>query len=336
MKTKLFGSFILVLFILFSCQKNQNIDQEVYPKQIKYLKTSAQCTTPLIAGQSINIGDVSVTYLDASNIEIDYLITDLNWCLTKTHLDVQTDPVNFPQTKKGNPKVGHFAYGQALGCVSIWSQTIDLNTIDGWSEGEMVYIAAHAEVNNVTTESAWADGEPFPGNNWAMYFECTPVEPLAIGDFYQGGVIFYLDGSGGGLICAVSDQSSTAEWGCFPILLSGADGTAIGTGAQNTIDIEAGCTTPGTAADLCANLSSNGYTDWFLPSNDELIEMQSNKAIIDATAVANGGSTFVTYASYWSSTEYDHESAWNQWFDNDYQDGNNKGYPAFVRAIRAF
>lgn len=171
-KTKLFGSFILVLFILFSCQKNQEIGQEVYPEKINYLKTSAQCTTPLIAGQSMNIGDVTVTYLNASNIVIDYQITDINWCLTETHLDVQLDPANFPQTGSGNPKVGHFAYGQTLGCVSSWSQTINLNTFPDWTEGDVLYIAAHANVRDqsLIEETAWGEGDPFPGNNWAMYF----------------------------------------------------------------------------------------------------------------------------------------------------------------------
>ncbi|GAG27669.1 unnamed protein product, partial [marine sediment metagenome] len=39
-----------------------------------------------------------------------------------------------------------------------------------------------------------------------------------------------------------SYQSTSAQWGCYGTLISGADGTAVGTGEQNTIDIETGCT----------------------------------------------------------------------------------------------
>ena len=52
---------------------------------------------------------------------------------------------------------------------------------------------------------------------------------------YQGGIIFFMDSLGFGLISSPSNQSRT-DWGCYGTL-TGADGIAIGTGAQNTIDI---------------------------------------------------------------------------------------------------
>jgi len=149
---------------------------------------------------------------------------------------------------------------------------------------------------------------------------------LAIGDSYQGGIIFYLDGLGGGLIAAPSDQSTGAQWGCYRTSITGADGTAIGTGNQNTIDIEAGCTETGTAADICANLTLGGYSDWFLPSKDELNQMYLNKAVI-------GG---FTNNWYWSSTEADGNTAWERGFRFGYQGSYGKNDAVGVRAVRAF
>ena len=140
----------------------------------------------------------------------------------------------------------------------------------------------------------------------------TPI----IGDTYQGGIVFYLDSNSGGLIAAPTDQGQ-AEWGCYGTTISGADGTAIGTGAQNTIDIEIGCTTPGTAADICANLTLEGYSDWFLPSKDELNLMWTNLADSDGDENSTGLTDpnniggFANYI-YWSSTEIDNSSAWLQ------------------------
>ena len=159
-------------------------------------------------------------------------------------------------------------------------------------------------------------------------------DPLpVIGGTYQGGIVFYLDGSGGGLIAAPTDQTSS-PWGCSGIPISGADGTAIGTGAQNTIDIESGCSTPGTAADICVNLVLSGYTDWFLPSKDELNLMYQNIGQGNALGLGNVGG--FAYSIYWSSTEGDNLSAWFQNFLDGYQANDHKYGNYFVRSVRAF
>ena len=148
-----------------------------------------------------------------------------------------------------------------------------------------------------------------------------------IGESYGGGIIFYIDGTGQhGLIAATSNQSTSAAWGCYGTAITGADGTAIGTGAQNTIDIEVGCTTSGIAADIAANLVLNSYSDWFLPSKDEL-----NKMFVNKTAI--GG---FTNNYYWSSSEASINNAWAQDFNTGGQYGNSRNVPSYVRAIRTF
>jgi len=109
--------------------------------------------------------------------------------------------------------------------------------------------------------------------------------------------------------------------------IPGADGTAVGTGEQNTIDIEAGCTTAGTAADICANLSLGGYSDWFLPSKDELNLMYTNLEVYGVGSF-NG-------LTYWSSSESDDYLAWHQSFLG-HQYSNFKYNNLRVRAVRAF
>jgi hypothetical protein len=173
--------------------------------------------------------------------------------------------------------------------------------------------------------------------NYDATATCDDGSCIVIGDTYQGGIIFWLDGNGGGLIAAPSDQSTGAEWGCFATNIAGADGTAIGTGTQNTIDIEAGCTTSGIAADICANLTLGGYNDWFLPSKDELNEMYLNIGQGNALGLGNIGG-FANY--YWSSTEdssFPSYVASSQIFSNGNQFGNDKNDGSgSVRAVRAF
>ena len=159
----------------------------------------------------------------------------------------------------------------------------------------------------------------------------------SIGDTYQGGIIFYLDGNGGGLIAAPSNQSSGAsEWGCIGTSIG--TGTAIGSGFQNTAMIELGCATPNTAADVCANLTLGGYNDWFLPSRYELVEMHQNIGQGNALGLGNIGGFANNY--YWSSSEAfgGSSTAWIKYFGITTSGVNswNKDELEYVRAIRVF
>ena len=170
--------------------------------------------------------------------------------------------------------------------------------------------------------------------------------PPAIGDFYQGGVVFhlfaegeigYVAGETHGLIAAVADQSYSIRWYNGSYVTTGATGTVIGTGATNTTTIisEQGPTETSYAAGLARAYTGGGHTDWFLPSKDELNKMYLNKSTIDATANSNSGSGFAS-AYYWSSTEYGSNGAWDQDFDDGYQANYYKIHPDRVRAVRAF
>lgn len=147
-----------------------------------------------------------------------------------------------------------------------------------------------------------------------------------------GGLVFYDKGSYSNgwryTEAAPYNQSGGVEWGCNGILISGADGTAIGTGEQNTSDIEFRCLTPGTPADLSSNLIINGYDDWFLPSKDELHKMY------DQLKTFNVGGFSSDY--YWSSTENGPTSAWAEGFQGGDQNTWSKTAAYRVRAIRSF
>jgi len=98
-------------------------------------------TVDLLAGQDMDVGDVSV-WNDGSLLYVKYEITKPFWCLTETHLDIQTDPLSFPLTKKGNPIPGQFAYNDEHNCIRSFTYQIPLT----WDPGTTVYIAAHAAV----------------------------------------------------------------------------------------------------------------------------------------------------------------------------------------------
>jgi DUF1680 family protein len=136
------------------------------------------------------------------------------------------------------------------------------------------------------------------------------------------------------LEAAPFDQSAGAKWGCFRRAIPGAMGTAVGTGKQNTHDMMAACAEPGTASDLCTNLSVNGVRGWFLPSRDELALMYRNLKAAGFGDFQDGG--VADNFTYWASSQQTADMAAHIDFaDLGRQHGDDKDFPRRIRAIRA-
>jgi hypothetical protein len=159
---------------------------------------------------------------------------------------------------------------------------------------------------------------------WTVLGGSATGSLYAIGDAGPaGGIVFYItDGGLHGLEAAAVDQATT-QWGCYGEEISGANGTVVGTGEQNTADIIAGCNET-TAASVAAAYGPG----WYLPSKVELNLLYAQKV------VGNVGG-FASY-SYWSSSQYDSNDAWYQYFDDGYQSLKFKYSTLRVRAVRAF
>ena len=174
--------------------------------------------------------------------------------------------------------------------------------------------------------------------------------PQQVGDFYGGGVVFYrfvagdagyVAGQSHGLIAAIVDQSSGIRWHNGGDVTTGATGTAIGTGSTNTDTIitAQGAKETHYAAGLARAYTDGFYTDWFLPSKDELEQIFLNRVTITTTAEANGGDDFDHNKQdfYWSSSEYDEDRAYCRVFAFRTNAGYDfKSQEWYVRAVRAF
>ena len=173
------------------------------------------------------------------------------------------------------------------------------------------------------------------------------VKKYSIGDFAQGGIVFWVDETGQhGLVCAKKDQDggSGIQWYNGTYVGAGTRGDGIYDGEMSTIFIllKQGINLISYAAGLCVayKVTESGveYGDWYLPSRAELNLMHKNSDIIDSTAIANGGSGF-SNAYYWSATEYMYDPqtyAWGQNVMNGISERMDKKDSCRVRAIRAF
>ena len=208
----------------------------------------------------------------------------------------------------------------------------DSKTTNGTSTGG--FASSVSGVNSSTTYYVRAYATNSSGTAYGNQVSFT-TSALVIGQAYQGGIIAYIyvvgdpgyvAGETHGLIAAPADQP-TGIWGCYGYDQVGANGVVLGTGNQNTIDIMAGCAAAGIAARECGDLVLGGYSDWYLPSKDELYKLFLNAGAIGGF-VAN---------TYWCSTEYNLIDGWKLNFGNGSWSSNSSKLNAQnVRPVRSF
>jgi hypothetical protein len=149
-----------------------------------------------------------------------------------------------------------------------------------------------------------------------------------------GGIVFYDKGSYSDgwryLEAAPPETEFAAEWGADEKDVPGTT-QEVGSGKRNTQIIVKNLQQSGEsgrAAQLCEGLNFNGFTDWFLPSRDELFLMYKNLEM-------KGLGDFVN-SWYWSSSQSVNIYAWVQNFDTGRQDRHLKSIAYWVLAVRAY
>jgi hypothetical protein len=203
----------------------------------------------------------------------------------------------------------------------------------GITETDPIFGASVASGITATDTTNWNNKQEqlIAGTGINIVGNTISATPLAIGDSYQGGIIFWIDASGQhGLIAATADQSAGVRWYAEIYMNTVAYADGVGAGKANTAIIIAkqGYGDGGTyAARICNEYQSGGYGDWYLPSEYELDRLYQQKTAVGGFATGY----------YWSSTECISSETWGVWFGSGLKQTKVKYYASgAVRAIRAF
>ena len=248
------------------------------------------------------------------------------------------NPLTVTTDEQGGTAIGNASTTSGASMSSPGTPTRSGYEFDGWFAAStggsaITFSYTHGRTADFTLYAQWVEtaqfsvGDAGPGGGTIFYVNMRrPV----------GSQYFEAACAGWQNDCDGTTVDPTAEWGCDSSLISGADGTAIGTGELNTADILASCSNA-PAALLADGYRGGGFSDWFLPSANELSTMYTNRVQI-------GGFTTGDWPSrteYWSSSEYDEGAARVQYFKRQYyghelEGSSYKFESVSVRPVRSF
>ena len=190
----------------------------------------------------------------------------------------------------------------------IYSGEVFLNTVD-----QRMYVRTGANIKEIQFQ-----------NNW-------------VGKSTLGGVIFhtYRDASNveHGLIYSVVNQSTGSQ---YSNITSASIGTARTYDGQYNTNLMAAQTSASSGAWLdCNNYTYFAYSDWYLPSINELDLLFKNMFNVNKTLATIVGADQINLTNgYWSSTEANANNAY--YMGNGYSVTASKSTSYYVRAIRQF
>jgi hypothetical protein len=163
------------------------------------------------------------------------------------------------------------------------------SVINGYTESDPVFSASAAK--DITAEDTV---------KWNSLSKKSKLKP---GLLHEGGIVFYVDPSGEhGLLASLYDIADQVIWAGSNNNLGSRSSF---NGADNTIHIVSALGTGDYAAYYCDTLSIGGYTDWYLPSSDELFLLFKARYYIDKFLEEDNDeqTTPLSNEIYWSSTE---------------------------------
>jgi hypothetical protein len=198
---------------------------------------------------------------------------------------------------------------------------------------------------NTNFRNAYASGGAgtYTGTQYGTWAKGAPL--LSVGDSYEGGIIVYLlqPGDPGynatvqhGLIAATEvlgdpDNGYEVVWSNTTMMTVGTS-TLLGSGSTNTSSMIAQDNSfMPNAASVAQGYNGGGFSDWYLPSKDELEKMYMNKAVV--------GAGLFEGKSLWSSSEgvvFPDSSVWGVYHGDGLMSEYNKIDMFWVWPVKSF